>query len=191
MNLISGQRYHTAAITLHWAIATLILVNLITGSFMEDLHAPAKHIVVSLHASTGLTVLLLSLVRLWVRLTHRPPPFDSSLSPLERRAAEAAHILLYFLMIAMPILGWAITSASTRKASSSFYFLMPTPKLWFLEQLPDPDKIRLHDQFVTGHAVGAWILLALLFAHVGGALKHQFIDRHPQFARMWFSTNRK
>ena len=187
MSSTADSRYTAAAVTLHWAIALFILFNLITGSFMEGLRQPAKHVVVSLHNSSGLTILLLSLARIAVRLTHSPPALDETMSPLESRAAKAVHALLYVLMIAMPMAGWAITSSSTRKTVSELYLLTPLPKIGFLVGLPNPQKDALHDQFVLAHQTGAWILLVLLLAHVGGALKHQFLDRRPQLARMWFS----
>jgi cytochrome b561 len=184
----ADERYSAVAVILHWAIAGFILFNLVTGHFMEALKGEPKHIWVSLHSSAGLSVLFLTLVRIAWRLSHRPPPLDGGLRALERRAAEAVHGLLYFLMIAMPLAGWAISSASTRKGGGTeFYFLMLTPKIGFLKGLPLPQKVAVHDQAVSAHATGGWILLVLLVAHVMGALKHQFIDRHPQFARMWFS----
>jgi cytochrome b561 len=145
--------------------------------------------VVSLHSSAGLTVLLLSLARIAWRLGHKPPPFSDGLSVLERRAAELVHGLLYVLMIAMPLIGWSISSASTRKGGGAeFYFLAPVPKIGFLDVMPVPQKMVLHDQAVFAHTAGAWILLVLLIGHVAGALKHQFVDRHAQFARMWFPS---
>ena len=188
MSGTDDKRYSEVAVILHWAIALLILFNLITGSFMESLKGEPKHIWVSLHSSSGLTVLLLSLARIGWRLLHRPPALDETLTQLERRLAEAVHGLLYLLMIAMPLIGWGISSASTRKGSGTvFYFLMPTPKIGLVESLPVPQKVVLHDQLVQAHTAGAWIMVALLIGHVAGALKHQFIDGQPQFARMWFA----
>jgi cytochrome b561 len=187
--LTTDRRYNKVAVALHWAIAAFILFNLATGFFMEGLKGDLKHIVVSAHSSAGLTVLVLSLVRIAWRLGHRPPPFDAGLSLIERFLAEAVHGLLYFLMIAMPLAGWAISSASTRKgAGASLYFITSVPKIGYFANLPLPEKVTAHDQAVWAHSTGAWILLVLLIAHIAGALKHQFVDRHPQFARMWFSN---
>ena len=193
MRLSTDQRYSDVAIFLHWAIAICILSNLGIGAVMEELpKGDLKHIVVSVHASIGLTVLVLTLARIAWRLTHRPPPLDGSLTRLESFAANAVHASFYFLMIAMPLVGWAISSASTRKvAGASLFLLTPLPKLWFVNNLPLQEKVAAHDQAVDLHWLGAWILVALLVAHVAGALKHQFIDRHPQFARMWISRNAK
>ena len=190
MRLTTDQRYTDVAVYLHWTIAACILFNLASGFVMEGLpKGDLKHIVVSLHASSGLTVLMLSVARILWRLTHRPPPFDGSLTPLEKVSAEAVHALFYFMIIAMPLVGWAISSASTRKvAGAALFLLTPLPKLWFINALPTPEKISVHDQAVELHSIGAWVLLGLLAVHVAGALKHQFIDRHPQFARMWISN---
>jgi cytochrome b561 len=191
VGLTSDQRYSNVAVALHWAIAACILFNLVTGQFMESLKGGAKHIVVSAHVSSGLTVLALTLVRIAWRLAHRPPPLDEGLTRLERGLAATVHGLLYALMIMVPLAGWAISSASTRKGGgASLYFLTSTPKLWFLNALPTPEKVAAHDQAVWAHQVGAWILIGLLVAHVAGALKHQLLDRQPQLARMWFHRGR-
>jgi len=118
VGLTSDQRYTGIAIALHWAIAAFILFNLLSGWVMEGLpKGDLKHVVVSLHASSGLTVLVLSIARIAWRLGHRPPALDSSLTRLERLAASTVHGLLYGMMFAMPLVGWAISSASTRKVA--------------------------------------------------------------------------
>jgi cytochrome b561 len=179
-------RYTAVAAALHWMIAFFILFNLITGSFMESLERPLKAVVVPLHASSGLTVLGLSVLRVIWRLTHTPPALDAALSSAERRAAHTVHCLLYFLMLAMPLTGWSIQSASARLAQNYYFFVVPVPKIGPIAERPPDDKATLHKKFVLLHESGAWIMVVLLAAHVAGALKHQFVDRRPQFARMWF-----
>jgi cytochrome b561 len=189
MGLTNDRRYNAVAVALHWTIAACILFNMVSGHYMEALpRGEVKHIWVSIHASTGLSVLVLSLARIVWRLTHRPPSFDTALTRVERLMAETVHAALYFLMIAMPLTGWAISSASTRKvAGAALFLLTPLPKLWFLQNLPLAQKIAAHDQAVDLHVIGGWLMVALLVGHVAGALKHQFFDRQPQFARMWFA----
>jgi cytochrome b561 len=190
MGLTTDQRYTNVAIVLHWAIAACILFNLTTGQYMETLKGEPKHLWVSLHSSAGLTVFILSFARIAWRLTHRPPPLDAGLTGLERFAAEAVHALLYVLMIVVPLAGWSISSASTRPGlGAEFWFIAYVPKIWLLKGLPLAEKIAAHDQAVVLHMIGAWTMCALLVGHVAGALKHQFVDRHPQFARMWFGRS--
>ncbi|MBC2667126.1 cytochrome b [Novosphingobium flavum] len=187
MGLTTDRRYTNVAIALHWIIAACIVFNLSTGQYMEGLKGEPKHLWVSLHSSAGLTVLVLSFARVAWRLTHRPPALDEHLTRLEKFAAEAVHGLLYVLMIVVPLAGWSISSASTRPgAGAELYFLMYVPKIWLLKALPMAEKIAVHDQAVWLHMVSAWTMCALVVGHVLGALKHQFFDRQPQFARMWF-----
>jgi cytochrome b561 len=76
------QRYTSVAIVLHWAIAAAILSNLIVGWWMknaiDETAVQARAIAAfQLHKSIGLTVLLLSALRLVWRLTHEPPRKES------------------------------------------------------------------------------------------------------------------
>jgi cytochrome b561 len=113
------------------------------------------------------------------------------MSRVEAGAAHGVHGLLYGLMLALPITGWSISSASTRPgAGAELFFVTHVPKIWLLRNLPLVQKVAVHDQAVLAHQIGGWLMIGLLVAHVLGALKHQFWDRQPQFARMWFGRKR-
>ncbi len=88
-----------------------------------------------LHKSIGVTILLLALCRLGWRLTHRPPPLPD-MPPLQRFAAEAGHVLLYALMLALPLTGWALVSASPLNLPTVLYGVIPWP------HLPVPDDLE-------------------------------------------------
>jgi cytochrome b561 len=80
----------------------------------------------------------------------------------------------------------------------------PTLKVWNLVPMPmiapiaaigkEPGGIApqhvLHEEFVAWHSVGGYLLLGLLVLHIAGALKHQFIDRQSEFARMGIGRRR-
>lgn len=186
-----GLRYTRVAVALHWGIATLIIYQLVVGLFMEDIKDRAIRIpVVYLHASLGVVVLLLSIFRLLWRLTHRPPPFDPRLNSWERRSAHAVHVFLYVMMIVQPLLGWAIFSASERvlKAGQQlFWSPLRWPALPVISRLQPPRLEQVHDQFVLLHTYGGYLMIALLLGHVAGALKHQWLDGHQAYRRMWFT----
>jgi len=211
------SRYTRVAIILHWAIAAFIIFNLALGFFMEGFQMPLRLIVVSLHVSSGITVLALTVIRVIWRLTHEPPPLPATLKLWERRLAHAVHVFLYVGMVLMPLTGWAIISAHPRAGSAGEAALAPVlpnapggprapggpggpppPKIWGLFALPaitaiesigetpggvEPQKV-LHEEFVTWHRFGGFMLLALLILHLAGALKHQFIDRELELQRM-------
>jgi cytochrome b561 len=81
----------------------------------------------------------------------------------------------------------------------------PILKLWNLVPMPMIARIEaigaepggvapqhvLHEEFVQWHSVGGYLLLGLLILHVAGALKHQFIDRQSEFARMGIGRERQ
>ena len=178
------QRYTRGAIALHWSMTLRILFNLSLGFFMEGFKPQLCGVIVPLHVSSGLTVLILTMVRAARRLEDPPPFFASGIKPWERTSALSAHELLYLLMIFIPLTGWSIISAHQPRPGAS-------PKLWGLVGVPPIPPIAhlqvaaqkaAHASFVEPHSIGAWILVALLFLHAGAALKHQFHDRQAELA---------
>ena len=112
------DRYTRVAIALHWAIATFIIFNLASGFFMEGWPPPMRMLALMLHASSGMTVLVLTVVRVAWRLLNEPPPYPADMKPLERHAAHFAHFFLYAAMVLMPLTGWAILSAHAPPGSA-------------------------------------------------------------------------
>lgn len=182
-----SERYTRVAIALHWAIAVCIIFNLSIGFFMEGWEQPWRGKFVGLHISFGMTALALTVLRVLWRLTHKPPPFSSDMKPWETRLAHLVHFILYFMMVAMPITGWSIISAHPPRPGSgaNVFGMLLVPPLGPVSKIADVEYQKVvHDQFVELHEIGGWIMVALLVLHVAAALKHQFIDRHSEFARM-------
>lgn len=102
----SARRYSTVAIVLHWAIALLIAYNLSSG-LLRAVLPPGFF---QFHISSGVTILVLSLVRVAWRLMHRPPPF-LAMTPWENKSAHIVHLLLYSAILILPVSGWALVSA--------------------------------------------------------------------------------
>ncbi len=103
---------------LHWVIAAFIIFNLCSGFFMAGwlgvasaIPPPIRWLSLMLHASSGLTVLALTVARVIWRLFNAPPPHPATMKPWERHTAHFAHFLLYAAMVLMPLTGWAILSA--------------------------------------------------------------------------------
>jgi cytochrome b561 len=171
----SAQRYSRVAMILHWLIALLIVLNFAAAWISETLPRPERMQVMANHKSIGLTVLILTVARIVWRLMHRPPAFQRTLQPWERALATAVHSLFYFLMIGMPLTGWAMVSAGGRVRVFGL-FAVPA--------LPVPTTDAAGDTFHDVHVKLAWLLLGLFVLHVLGALKHQFLDRDRTMGRM-------
>ncbi|MBL0729521.1 cytochrome b [Piscinibacter sp. HJYY11] len=168
-------RYSTVAIAFHWVLALAIVGAFGMGVYMSDLpFSPQRLKYYNWHKWAGVTILALSALRLLWRLTHRPPA-DPPMPAWQRGAAHATHWALYALFFAVPLVGWAYSSAAG------------FPIVWFgVLPLPDfvsPDK-ALAEAIKPWHAYLAYALAALVVMHIAAALKHQFIDRDGLISRM-------
>lgn len=177
------SRYSAVAIGLHWLIAALILGNIVLAwTFKATPQGLAWFKLIQLHKSIGITVLLLSVLRLGWRLMNPPPP--ETLRPWERVASQVVHWGFYVIMIAMPLTGWIMVSASTLNLPTMLYGVVPWPHLGFIHGLA-PDARKAWSRFgETGHGLLAWLAYALILLHVSAALKHWLIDRDPVIGRM-------
>lgn len=180
-----ARRFSAPAIVLHWAIAALIVYNLYLGLTYDSLDSiMAKFEVLQLHKSIGVTVLVLSVLRLLWRLVNPPPPYPETMKPWEKAVASATHWSFYGLMIGLPLVGWVIVSASVRNIPTLLYQTIPWPHLPLLPELPVETRRGLTEAAEQAHATLAWIAIALLVLHVGAALKHQFVTKDGVLYRM-------
>ena len=178
------RRYSTVAILLHWTIAGLILTNIVIGLRFDGLHGLAKFSLLQWHKSFGITVLILSLGRLAWRLAHPPPPYPPQMPAWEKAAASTAHWGFYVLLIALPLTGWIIVSASPTNIPTLLYKAVPWPHIGPIHSLAMPVRKRLEGQFSDIHQYLAWTALVLLALHVAAAVKHQVWNRDLVLWRM-------
>jgi cytochrome b561 len=179
---VPQQRYDSVAIAFHWGLALAIVGALGLGLFMSDLpFSPLRLRLFNWHKWAGVTILMLSAARLLWRLGHPPPaltPAMHAAMPVwQRRASGATHALLYLLFFAVPLAGWAYSSAAG------------FPVVWF-GVLPLPDWVGVDKPLADTllkplHQRLAFTLAALVVLHVAAALKHQLVDRDGLLARMW------
>jgi cytochrome b561 len=172
----ASRRYSLIAIALHWLLALALLGALGFGVYMTDLPmSPSRLKLYNYHKWAGITILALSAARLLWRLSHRPPE-DVAMHAWQRRAAHATHWALYALFFAVPLSGWAHSSASG------------FPVVWFgVLPLPDlaPVDRSLAQTLKLVHNVFAFLLASLVVVHVAAALKHHLVDRDGLLRRMW------
>jgi cytochrome b561 len=181
----SLSRYSTVAVILHWLIAVLILANiLIAWKFNTMPQGLAFFQIIQLHKSIGITVLLLSVLRLVWRLVNPPPALPAHMPAWEKFAANAVHWGFYVIMLGMPLSGWAMVSTSKYNLPTLLYGKIPWPHIAPLHNLAQPAKEAVSHWSQTTHGALAWLAYALIVLHVGAALKHIFIDRDDVVARM-------
>lgn len=179
-----GERYTKVAIILHWVIALMIIGLIAAGILMTKLE-PYSSLQVNMyqiHKSFGITVLLLSLVRLIWRLTHKPPALPDHMPGWEKLAARFTHVAFYLVMIGMPLLGWAMVSVSPLNIPTKLFFTVPWPHLPILPGIENKKEVEEVFKFLHANIGKATIVLILL--HVGAALKHHFKEKDIVLTRM-------
>jgi cytochrome b561 len=183
----TSSHYGIVAITLHWLIALLIFTNIGLGIYFNeilDAHDTLRRVLIPTHESIGLTVLVLSLARLAWRLVNPVPTPPADISREMKRLAHFVHYLLYFLMIAVPLLGWMMVSTSRSGAPISYFGLLSWPKIGFIFNMTAAQKSAYGGVFEDSHIILAFLLLALALGHVAAALYHHFVRRDVVLQRM-------
>src|SRR6266581_1174861 len=160
----------------HWVMAALILAQIALGLMAASWRvSPAKLELFFWHKSTGMLILALVALRLLWRLANPAPMLPPGMAAWERAAARLSHLFLYALMIALPVTGWIVNSASN--VPFRIFWLIPLPAI----VAPDEPSADL----AAGVHRGLAALLALaLLAHIGAALRHHFVNRNTVLLRM-------
>ena len=168
------QHFPVLSRLLHWIMAVLILAMLFIGVAMVS-SLSEYHRLVSIHKPIGILILVLAAIRLINRLVNPPPPLPAGMPAPLRLAATASHWLLYALMFAQPIVGWAMLSAAGYPIALIGSFHLP-PIL--------PHDTALYALLRPVHSILAFALFATFLLHLGAALTHAFIFRDGVFRSM-------
>jgi cytochrome b561 len=182
----TALRYGTVAMTFHWLIAALLIANICIGLYMSDLPRsdPSKFELIALHKSIGLTVLILSVLRLVWRLVNPVPPLPAGMSPWIKLAARASHIVLYVLIVGIPLSGWLMVSVSSMGHATPVFGLFGFPGAPYLSDIPRSVGHPYHEFFESIHVYLAWSAIVLVPIHILAALYHHFLRGDDVLRRM-------
>jgi cytochrome b561 len=169
-----AKSFNLLARVLHWLMALAILAMLFIGVGMTT-SLTWRPWLIDLHRPLGVAILLLAVLRLLNRLRHAPPPLPSSLPRWQAVLAKASHGVLYLLMLSLPLLGWATLSAGNWPVT-----LLPG---WDLPAIA-PHSSTLYAWLRSAHGVLAWLLFAVVLAHLSAALLHAWVYRDGVFTSM-------
>ena len=138
--------------------ATLIMIRAYAGDSTE------RKLLLHLHQEVGLVVLVLTVLRLmWRPLRGSQAPRPNS-SPAMHVSAAVVHASLYLTLLGLTLLGWLTSDASGHRIRVLDIGL---------PALIGRDR-DLGDRLQEWHGDLAWLLLALVVAHVAAALWHHF-----------------
>lgn len=179
-------RYAWTSRVLHWLLAVMIVASYVIGSIMAERgergdFGPETSQMYFLHKSFGFVILALVALRILARVVLRGPGPLTQLPPPQRYAAHAAHVALYGLLIAVPLAGWAATSAGR--------FMEPVFGLFSMPELFAARDPALSRQLFELHENLAFALVALAALHGVIGLYHAMLG-DGVFPRMWFGRQK-
>jgi cytochrome b561 len=165
---------------LHWTTALIVLAMIPMGFYMVWRYFATDNdaITVTLfnsHKLAGFLLLWLVLARLVTRIVVGTPPPPATLSKPQRVAAEATHGLIYVLLLAVPVAGWAGASA---------YGLLDLPGGLNLPEIVGRND-DLAGRILWWHGWGGIALAVLVGLHISAALLHRVYFKDGVFERMW------
>lgn len=168
--------YGSVAKSFHWLIFLLVASLLTVGFLMTDMeNTPDKFRIYGLHKSFGIVVLALAGLRLGWRLINSVPALPQHMRNIEKLLAHASHWTLYALIIAMPLSGWMMSSASGFPVSVFGLFTLP--------DLVAPDKV-LSGNLRDLHGLLAYAIIVMVSLHALAALLHHFYHKDNILRRM-------
>ena len=168
------MKHHRLVMALHWVTGLLVILAfaaILYRTGLED--GDQRKLWLDLHRSIGLLVLALVGIRAFSRLRYGREPVVKT-TPLLHWMSMGAQLVMYAAMLALPLLGWAQSSARAR------HFKL------FDVQLPaliahDPERA---DMLGEWHEWMAWAFLAIIGLHITASLYHHFIRRDGVLASM-------
>lgn len=172
--------YSNLAKTLHWITALGVLWLFISGFWIQSLDAadPLKGTIRGLHRSTGLTLALLTVVRVIYRINNQPPSLPADMPHWQAEIARTIQWVFFALLIFMPIVGWGYTNTLGQTVHFWWIFNLPTIAA---TATTDRNTLLLLD---WAHEYGAYLFMMLVGLHLLGALYHGIVKRDGVLAAM-------
>jgi cytochrome b561 len=174
-------RYPIRTRILHWLTAVLIFSALFIGFVMANSVGSYASLRV-VHMTLGVVILAVVVVRAANRFTHRVPRLPETVGWVEHKLVVGSELALYTLMVAQPLVGWAMVSASGQPVI--IFGSLRLPRI-------APFDADLYFLLRQTHSVLAYTLVAVIAAHVSAVLLHTLTLRDGMLSRMTFTKVRR
>jgi cytochrome b561 len=171
-----ARRQPAATIAFHWGTVIAIVIAVV-AVYLRDVveDKPVRAALLDLHRQLGMLVLLCVPLRQVVRYIAGHKDFSTDVATILRWAARLSHVVLYAFLLAIPLVGWSVTSAHA--VDLRLFGLVPLPAL----VAPDSD---LADELTDYHAWLAYGLMGFVFVHALAALWHHYVLRDSVLVAM-------
>ncbi|HKB58877.1 MAG TPA: cytochrome b [Gallionellaceae bacterium] len=172
----TASRYGTLSRGLHW-LTLLVFVGVyacmeLHGEFAKG--SDARAALLTWHFMLGLLVLVLLLPRIAARFSGPVPDIAPTPPAWQQLGAKLLHLALYAFMIVMPLLGWALLSASGKHIP---FFGLDLPPLLGADKALAKTLKEIHE--TLGNA--GYFLIGL---HTLAALYHHYVVHDNTLLRM-------
>jgi cytochrome b561 len=170
------QKFTALSRMFHWLTAILIFAALLIGFTMVNWLAGYATLRV-VHMSIGILVLIVVVLRIVNRLRHHPPAWPPTVGRREGKAVIWLERALYALILAQPLVGWAMVSATGKPVR--VFGVLPLPRI-------APFNIDVYSVLRETHSILAYLLVVVIAAHVSLVLAHTTVLRDGMLRRMTF-----
>jgi cytochrome b561 len=163
---------------LHWISSVTIIAMLIVGTVMVRIDDTGiRFDLYQAHKAFGIVVLSVTVLRLMLRVVVAPYAPAVPGSRWKATMVSTAHLMLYGLIVAVIVSGWAMVSATPMPIPTSVFGLFDLPAIV-------PRDLETYKLARNWHGWLTKALVAMVLLHVLAALKHHFVDRDNVLRRM-------
>jgi cytochrome b561 len=172
----TDEQFGLISTYIHWVSAVMVFSLFALGFWMVDLNYYSEWYrdAPYYHKAFGLTLFLLTLVRIVWKLNNKAPK-DLGNKKVEHKLAKLAHLALYGLLLLIMFSGYLISTADGRGIELFNLFTVPSMGELFVNQ---------EDLAGEVHEIAAYTIMAMVVLHVLAALKHHFIDKDETIKRI-------
>jgi len=178
--MTAPARYPLRTRILHWLTAVLVFSMLLIGFAMVNSIGSYESLR-AIHMTLGIVVLVIVVVRVANRFTHRVPKLPETVGWLEHKLVVGSELVLYALLLAQPLIGWAMVSATGKPVV--VFGSLPLPRI-------APFNAELYFVLRQTHSLLAYSLVVVIAAHVSAVLLHTLTLRDGMLSRMAFALRR-
>jgi len=175
--MTAPARYPLRTRILHWLTAILVFSMLLIGFAMVNSIGSYASLR-AVHMTLGIVILVIVVLRAANRLTHRVPKLPDTVGWVEHKLVVGSELALYTLLLAQPLVGWAMVSATGKPVD--VFGSLHLPRI-------APFSADLYFILRQTHSLLAYALVVIIAAHVSAVLLHTLTLRDGMLSRMAFA----